>query len=146
MKAIEEWLSGPAATKLIGIATLVVAVSMMVLAALTVPGLVADTAANRRTDDLGACRDEARSGIDDADVDLATATARVQALVAVGLSAAVAEDVESLQQVIGQIQAATDQVDDAIDDLTEAADRYAAAVTLSREDPDRFLALCETNP
>lgn len=145
MKAVTDWLSGPAATRAIGIATLVVAMAMMVLAGLTIPGLVANTEANRRTDDLAACRAEARAGIDEADIELATATARVQALVAVGLSAAVGEDVESLQQVIGQIQAATATVNEAIDELTLAADRYADAVTLSREDPDRFLYLCESS-
>lgn len=111
--------------------TLAVAVVLVTTTALLVPATFsarnnADQVA--RGNDLGTCRSEMRADID-------RANSRSSILILEGLSAEAEGDHERLVALLGEVP-------DIQAEMRDAIDRYDAAVTRSREDPDGFLADC----
>lgn len=140
---VERFLASPAATTMVGWLTLGCVLLVVTLAFFTVPGIISNTEASRRTDELNACRAEYRSDIDLARIGVERASdARLDALGQM-LSAAVQLDATTLGQVRAQLAAAETAVDDELAVLQQAADAYQVANTLSRVDPEAFLNQCQ---
>lgn len=129
-----QWLLG---------AVLAVMAGVLLFAFLYVPDIREDTGASRRTDELASCRAVYRSQIDRANFDLLDAFGDVQvataeATVARQDSFAQASAALKLAPLLqAQIAARTD--------LRDAVTAYEAANALSRENPERFLAICKEN-
>lgn len=153
---IFDWLAGPRSTRWLGWATLALVAGTLMIVGRFGPTLLTNSENARRTDDLAACRAEARAEIDAADIRVAEASlallganTSVSTALALGLvalqqndDAAVAAQVSDIQQSsIDALKAKADS-DAAIDDLRAAASNYGESVVLSREDPDGFLQAC----
>lgn len=114
--------------------------------------------ASDRTDKIAACGRQIRADVDQKSSDLlvaisqnVAASSRLAALNAEYLRAAEQEDREAQLDVLARSQDALDAVNDTATDMTTAAteftgsvQEYARKADLSFNNPDKFLALCET--
>ena len=156
--SLRERLQDPRLTDVLGVLTAVLAVTILVIVAVYVPGLAGRTAEIRRTADLAACRSqaaaevtEARTRFDVARADRDTVATHLTAATNEGLAAAVAGDTAALDRLLDLVPSIRQDLIDAellvvaaTDELREASDLYRVRVIESREDPDRFLRECRT--
>lgn len=137
------WLHGTGSTLVIAWATLVAVLGIGFIAIVTIPKILDNTDASRRTDQLTSCRATYRADIDAAST--AVLAAHGDELDAVGAAAvaAIRQDPTTLALVASRIETTTEARKEAIASLLTASDAYDSAVQRSREDPDKFLADCE---
>lgn len=133
-----------------------VVIALMVVGTPFVIATANTTQEVRTSSDLQACRSEANSRVTDARTafDIArskrdTAATELNLLTNAGLQAAVSGDDAALVKVTVALPAARAEVHkkeqvvvDATDHLLDVSADYVAAVRMSRENPDRFLAEC----
>lgn len=98
--------------------------------------------AQRRSDEITACRSEYRAPIDQASDLLEAARVRRDDGLIAGLVAAVTDDDEGLADLIDEAEDIRAQTTQALAIREAATADYAAAVQLSRTDPSRFLQEC----
>lgn len=143
MTRLEGWLASDRMTRILGYVTAALVVVMFLLAGFTIPDIVSNTEASRRTDDLASCRAKYRAEVDDAQVHLFDAFGDVQSGIANGVVAAIRQDPTALALVAAELDMAEERKGEALAAMIEAGDTYRQAVDLSQSDPDRFLEECE---
>jgi hypothetical protein len=129
--------------------TALITAATLILAAIGLPQIVRgadNTAAQRRSDDISACRSEYRSGIDDASLRLDQGNAQSLSHITNALAAVALDDNRRLAELAALAPSIEASKTDALDDLSVATKAYAKAVKLSRQDPSRFLELCKRRP
>lgn len=138
-----DWLASERATRLLVRGTAVLMAVMVGLAALTVPRIVSNTEASRRTDALASCRARYQADVDKATVRLFDTFGDVQSGIAAGVVAAIRQDPTTLALVAAELNAAEKAKAAALIEMVDASTAYQAAVDLSQTDPDRFLEECD---
>lgn len=127
--------------------TAVVTVAILILLAFAIPQIrsgTANTKAQVRSDRLTACRSAFRTDIDSATLDLQVATAKGQTLITRAVGAAVTGDRELLRSIGFELLAVDVEKDQAIEDVDRANRAYKAAVLRSTDDPETFVAECQS--
>lgn len=154
---IARFLASDHSLRVAGYATALLVLAMVVLAGLTIPSILSNTQASRRTDDLASCRASFRAAIDDAN--LVVLEANWGVTIALGASqtalsdavvASIRQDPTTLALIAAELEVAEERkaaayaaLGDAFGDLSDANQSYTDAIQLSREDPRRFLANCK---
>lgn len=98
--------------------------------------------AQRRSDEIAACRSEYRAPVDSAIDRLEAARVRRDDGLITGLVASVTNDRQALDRLVGDATEIREQTTDALKAKERATATYAKAVALSRTDPDAFLRAC----
>jgi hypothetical protein len=102
--------------------------------------------AQRRSDEVTACRSAWRTPIDRADASLEEARNARDDAYLVGLTAVVNEDDATMADLLGQVPVVRQEVSEAIEAKRQASRAYELAVQQSLRDPAQFLEDCRTNP
>lgn len=137
MRLIRKTFTIRRVTNLAVTLALIAMVTMLVVSVKTLN----NTDAASRSDQLNACRAEYRADIDAATATRADANDVLSVLNADILAAAVNRD-PSVVPLIAKAKRASLTVEAAAQTARVANDAYAAAVTMSRTDPDGFLKTC----
>lgn len=124
-----------------------VAVAMVVGAFIFGPRILrsastSDAEAIQRGNELTACRAVFRVEVDDAVAHLTAAKADLDVLTNEGLEASARGDKAKLAGLIGQLEPARMRVERLAKEVDSTTDDYKRLVTLSRDDPDRFIDAC----
>ena len=102
--------------------------------------------AQRRSDEVTACRSAWRTPIDQADAELELARNERDDAYLLGLAAAVTDDDQTLRDLLDQVPDVRVDVAAAVEAKRVAAIEYEAAVQRSLRDPAGFLADCRNDP
>ena len=104
-----------------------------------------NTAAQLRSDAIGACRASYSADVSSAQVQLQRAQAHSNELIRQGFAAVALNDRDLLREVASQAAGASAEIAAALDMLDAAAERYADSVQRSQQNPDRFLERCRAD-
>lgn len=139
---VERWLGSDRATRALAVLTLVFVVVVMVAAGLTVPQIVSNTEASRRTDNLASCRAAYAAKSDQARDKVLATHGDVLSGVGTAVVNAIRQDPVALEAIAEQLVEYERARAEATADLVDASNAYADAVLLSQENPGAFLAEC----
>ena len=145
VKSIERWLGTDMATKVMLGITLLLVLTTMILAGLTIPDIASNTESGRRTDDLAACRAQYLAPVNEATVLVFDTYGQVQDALGDAVVASIRQDPTALALIAADIEQAVRTRQEAIALLYEASAIYDDATHLSSENPDEFLANCREN-
>lgn len=127
MTGFKLWLQTNKSTQILGWATLVVSIVILIIV-FKVPSIDKDTAASRNSDEIGVCRDEAHNPIDKVEK-------RWRDAMGLAVATAIRQDTQALIAI-------ADDLDEISDDMETTQAKYEADLVLAREDPEEFLANC----
>lgn len=125
--------------------TLGVGVLTFALFTITIPKVVDNTEASRRTDDLNTCRAGYRSDIDIARIALDRAEDARQDVADRMLQAIGRQDATAVATLVAEQVATEAAANDALAAVDAAAVRYQDENRLSQTDPALFLSRCKEN-
>lgn len=138
---VETFLASPAATTMVGWMTLGTVLLFITLAFITVPGIISNTEASRRTDELNTCRASYRADIDRARFVRDDAVAVINIITADAVVSR--QDIFAVEAAAEALAEAKLDLVSATADMNDAVLAYDEANDLSQTDPGLFLTQCQ---